>query len=272
MDIEIDGHRYRISLGPGSFDDGEFVRFDRQTRTVEVNQSLSPQLRMSLVKGLLLNESHRDSYQRSCIGLMVPGVDEALREALGAPIRRGTQAYKLIATPMELDTHFGVSPQFAVPRCVEPGDVGLFIRIDGDGPGPALAQWGVDDESTVFTTNPGDEFWSTNVQTGRCLVPATGWFHLEPSKSAMYLLASAKLFAFAGVWGRVAAAEGETRLVFTILTTDPDHAAAGGPDSMPVVLAPDEYGLWLEQTDGLPNLIDQVRRPWPKSDLIQMTL
>lgn len=271
-DIDIDGHRYRIELSPGPFNDGEYVRYDRQTHTVVVSHDLAPHRRMSLVAGLLLTESQRIAYQRAAAGLMAVEVDEALRDALGTPRRRGSQAYKLTTTPMELDTHFGVSPEFATSRVVGPGDEGLIVRMDGGVPVPALASWGCDDQSAAVTTNPDDEFWSLNVQTGRCMVPATGWFDLEPRKPVMHLLSSAKLFAFAGVWGRVNAPGGEKRLVFTVLTTEPGNADAGGTDPMPVVLAPDEYCPWLDPATDVPALIDQVRRPWPKNDLIHMAL
>ncbi len=106
----------------------------------------------------------------------------------------------------------------------------------------------------------------------KTLVPATGWFDYVPKKPAMYLLASATLFAFAGVWGRVNTPGGETYLVFTVLTTEPGNGGSAEPDSMPVVLAPDEYDPWLDPTSDASKLIERVRTPWPKHDLIRMEL
>lgn len=282
INIDIDGNSFKVVMESGPVDDRELVRYDRQTRTVHVCQSLEPGHRVSLVTGLLSVECQRFAHHRAMVALMAPQIDHALREELGTPRRRGTQAYKLVTTPMELDAHFGVPPEYAAPRLVDPGDEGLIVRLDGQTPSPVMAAWGLDDSIADVTTHPGDEFWSLNVQTRRCLIPASSWFDLKPDKPVMHMLASANLFAFAGIWGRVdvpggtgggGGTGGETRLVFTILTTEPGNGEAGGAGGhglMPVVLAPDEYRCWLEPTDDLAGLIDQVRRPWPKHDRITM--
>ncbi len=272
MEIELDGHRYRIELSPEPFDDGEHVRYDRQTQTVEVSHDLEPHRRMSLVAGFLLTESQRVAYQRAAASLMSSVVDGAIRDGLGTLRQRGVQSYKLVTTPWDLDARFGVSPEFSASRIVEPGGEGLIIRTDRDVSVPALASWGAEGSGDVTSASVEDEFWSLNVETHRCLVPATGWFDYVPKNPVMYLLSSASLFAFAGVWGHVLNANGEKRLVFTVLTTEPGNGGSIGPDSMPVVLAADEYAPWLDPTSDASKLIKRIRTPWPKQDLVRMEL
>jgi putative SOS response-associated peptidase YedK len=271
-EIDIDGARYQIALCSGPFEDGEFVRYERESRTVFVSHDLAPDKRMSLVTGLLLAESQRVAFQRAATGLMSTEVDDLLRDGLGTPRRRGVMGYKLITTPWDLDARFGVSPEFAAPRIVQPANEGLIVLMEGPVSVPVLASWGIEGSGAVADTSPEDDFWSLNVQTHRCLVPATGWFDYVPGKPAMYMLASATLFAFAGVWGHVSGPDGEARLVFTVITTEPGVDGHGGSDSMPVVLAPDEYAHWLDPNCDAPKLIERVRTPWPKHDLIRMEL
>lgn len=158
MEVQLDGNCYRIEQGLKPFDDGEYVRYNRQTHTVVVSEDLAPHKRMSLVAGLLLAENRRIAYQRAATGLMSLRVDESLRDVLGTSRRQGVQGYKLITTPIDLDAHFGVSPEYAAARIVELGNEGLIISRCGGETVPALATWGIEDSSTAAGTGSDEAF------------------------------------------------------------------------------------------------------------------
>jgi SOS response associated peptidase (SRAP) len=271
-ELIIDQTRYWVELSDGPFEEGAYVHYDRQARRIKVSRGLARQERIGLVAGLLLGECQKTAYQRAASDLLSVEVQRALRADLGVPGQQDTQGYKLVATPWDLDACFGVSPEFADPRLIKPSDIGLILRKGGGGSLPALAAWGAQELGAEASTGVHEAFWSSNVESQRCLVPATGWFDFTPDAPAMYLLASASLFAFAGVWGRVEVPGGGTRLVFTILRTGPEGGGSGVGGTMPVVLAPDEYTPWLDPASDVSALMDRVRVPWPKDDLIRLGL
>lgn len=97
----------------------------------------------------------------------------------------------------------------------------------------------------------------------RCLVPADGWYEWIPDgrKSRPVKLAPAdgRLVTFAGLWERwtrpAAVDHGSPRdqgpagavvETFTILTTAANAAIANTHDRMPVILAADQFDLWLD--------------------------
>lgn len=54
-----------------------------------------------------------------------------------------------------------------------------------------------------------------------------------------------KLFAFAGLWDAWKKPNGEILESCTILTTEPNSIVGEIHDRMPVIMAPEDYSLWL---------------------------
>jgi putative SOS response-associated peptidase YedK len=84
----------------------------------------------------------------------------------------------------------------------------------------------------------------------RCLVLADGYYEWQRSgavKQPYYIrLASGEPFAMAGLWERWRDPESGSPLEScTIVTTTPAAAIAHLHDRMPVILAPESYGIWL---------------------------
>jgi putative SOS response-associated peptidase YedK len=83
----------------------------------------------------------------------------------------------------------------------------------------------------------------------RCLVPADAfyeWKRLEKGKQPyMVVLRDQGLFAFAGLWERWEAPDGEHIESCTIITTDANALVRQIHDRMPVILKPDDYSVWL---------------------------
>jgi putative SOS response-associated peptidase YedK len=95
----------------------------------------------------------------------------------------------------------------------------------------------------------------------RCLMPANEFFE----RGHYFHLEDGRLFAFAALWDRWRAGDGETIDTCTLLTTEPNEAVQSvGHNRMPVVLVGEEqYARWLnpEIVDRAP--LEELFRPTP---------
>ncbi|MGE5615893.1 MAG: SOS response-associated peptidase [Bacillota bacterium] len=83
----------------------------------------------------------------------------------------------------------------------------------------------------------------------RCLVPASGFYEWKgaPGRKQPFAITFPKepIFAFAGLWERWKAKDGDPIDTFTIVTTDASPAVAGIHDRMPVILPREAHEAWL---------------------------
>lgn len=90
------------------------------------------------------------------------------------------------------------------------------------------------------------------IRRRRCLVPADGFFEWQQrgrQKQPVYICRLDKApFAFAGLWERWEPSEGEPIESCTILTTEPNDLLRPIHNRMPVILAPQDYEVWLDPT------------------------
>jgi len=88
------------------------------------------------------------------------------------------------------------------------------------------------------------------IEKRRCLVPADGFYEWQRSGKGKqpycFEVVDGELFAFAGLWDRWRAPDGSVLESCTILTTTPNQLLADVHDRMPVILAPNDYDLWLD--------------------------
>jgi putative SOS response-associated peptidase YedK len=99
-------------------------------------------------------------------------------------------------------------------------------------------------------TAPDKPAFRTPFKRKRCLIPASGFYewqkrddgkqpyHIHPQQGG--------LMAFAGLWDRWQPADGDAIESCTILTTSANRTLSELHDRMPVILAPQDYGDWLE--------------------------
>ncbi len=101
----------------------------------------------------------------------------------------------------------------------------------------------------------------------RCLVPVSGFYEWTGEKGRKIPFAIAlrnrRLFCLAGLWDR-AMIDGSEIDSFTILTTTPNDLMAGLHTRMPVILAPENYGRWLDPQGGP---VDDLFEPFPAADM-----
>ena len=84
----------------------------------------------------------------------------------------------------------------------------------------------------------------------RCLIPADGfyeWIRTGKAKQPYcFEVNNRELFAFAGLWDRWKDPSGNWIKTCSILTTTPNAVTSTVHDRMPVILHPDDYGVWLD--------------------------
>ena len=95
-------------------------------------------------------------------------------------------------------------------------------------------------------------------QTGRCLIPANGYFEWETreKQKVKYKLRPARegLFTFAGLYRSEAGADTP---VFVILTTPASEGISFIHERMPLILAPEQREAWLNDESRAASLLEQ---------------
>jgi putative SOS response-associated peptidase YedK len=85
----------------------------------------------------------------------------------------------------------------------------------------------------------------------RCIIPANGffeWLRVEGTKVPYYVrMADGAPMPFAGIWEAWFSPDGQVMESCAILTTSANAMVAPIHDRMPVILRPDEFGLWLDR-------------------------
>lgn len=110
--------------------------------------------------------------------------------------------------------------------------------------------------------------WRYSFEDRRCLIPLTAWAEAEGkagSKTRTWLsLPDEELFAVAGIWRESA----EWGACFSMVMTDAAGDAAEVHNRMPVLLRPDDYGIWTSATA---EEAKALCRPWPGNLGIERT-
>lgn len=83
----------------------------------------------------------------------------------------------------------------------------------------------------------------------RCIIPADGFYEWqrrgEGKQPFFFRMRDDRLFGFVGLWERWQGEGGEVINSCAILTTEANEVLRPVHDRMPVILHPDDYGLWL---------------------------
>ncbi len=105
----------------------------------------------------------------------------------------------------------------------------------------------------------------------RCLVLADGfyeWQQQEKQKHPFYFRMSDDYpFAFAGLWEHWEGQDGKVIESCTILTTEANKLVCPIHDRMPVILAPQDYDLWLAPKVQKSELLQHLLCPYPVEDM-----
>ena len=104
----------------------------------------------------------------------------------------------------------------------------------------------------------------------RCLVPADGWYEWQPAQPRKlpwyFHRQDGGDFAFAGLWERWER-EDQALESCSIIVTAANRLAARIHDRMPVILAPEDYALWLDPQAPDPAALKAMLKPCPEAGL-----
>ncbi len=109
----------------------------------------------------------------------------------------------------------------------------------------------------------------------RCLVPASGFYEWKKNGSSkepwFITMESGDPFAIAGLWEIWNAPDGGQLETCTLLTTEPNELAAKLHNRMPVIIARDDYALWLgsgkEDHKEYLAEVHHLMRPFPAEEM-----
>ncbi|NJL10231.1 MAG: SOS response-associated peptidase [Calothrix sp. SM1_7_51] len=107
----------------------------------------------------------------------------------------------------------------------------------------------------------------------RCLVLADGFYEWQKqsgNKQPFYFCIeneNAKPFAFAGLWSKWQSPEEQQVYSCTILTTEANSLLISVHDRMPVILAPEDYDLWLDPKVQTSEPLQKLLRPYPANSM-----
>lgn len=108
----------------------------------------------------------------------------------------------------------------------------------------------------------------TALQKRRCIIPADGFYEWKPvSKKGKVpyriTLLNEELFAFAGLWEEYEDDEGDTVHTFTIVTTEANSTLQSIHERMPVILTPENEGIWLDKNSD-PAHLQEILKPYSR--------
>lgn len=196
--------------------------------------------------------------------------------------------YELNETPARLKARFDLSGDLFVPSDpleFRPTNRAPIIRFADGVRRLSTARWGLipswwkQEKMPESTFNARGEtvnekpMFRHAFRKQRCIVPASGFYEwrVVPGQSKKQKLrislADAEPVALAGLWEwHEGFGEGPVES-FTIITCEPNEAMAEVHNRMPVILSPDDFGLWLAPEQP-PEALEQLLRPCPSDDLI----
>ncbi|MEM7736412.1 MAG: SOS response-associated peptidase [Deinococcota bacterium] len=181
--------------------------------------------------------------------------------------------YRLTATSDEVQRLFDVSdvPELPPRRNIAPTQQVLFIHMEDDARHAELGRWGLMPAWVKDPTSFKGSLFNARAETvhekasfktpfkrRRCLIPANGYYEWrsEPGGKQPYEFtvgdaAGESLFAMAGlydIWRPKKNDDRTTIVSCTILTTTSNSLAEQVHTRMPVIVSPEDYGVWLEPT------------------------
>lgn len=179
------------------------------------------------------------------------------------------ELFELPASLADLKPRYNVSPtqNVAAVRMAADGrrtlDLLRWGLIPSWADDPAIGARMINARAETVAEKPS---FRTALSRRRCLLPADGFYEWRKigrqKQPCLFSLADGGLFAFAGLWETWRRGE-QTIESCTLITTEANDVVRPCHDRMPVILAPADYGLWLDPalTQSPPLL--SLLRPFP---------
>ncbi len=195
------------------------------------------------------------------------------RFTLSQPVAAIASAFKLDEVP-NIDPRYNIAPTQLVPTVLRTSAHQRQLQmlrwglIPSWAKDPAMGAKLINARAETVAEKPS---FRSAFRHRRCLVVADGfyeWQKQEGKKQPFYFrLQDGQPFAFAGLWESWKDPNGEVVDSCTILTTEANQLMQPIHDRMPVILASQDYDLWLDptvQSEQLQNLL----QPFPSEAMV----
>ncbi len=169
----------------------------------------------------------------------------------------------LTASPAEIEEAFDVTavPSLSPRYNIAPTEPILAVRTRESGDREAaLLRWGLvrsgseDRKAPINLRLEGVKrgAMGATLRERRCILPLTGFYEWRRAGKARQPFnvrrKDGRVFGVAGLWGRLESGDLEPLESCLVLTTAANGVVRAIHDRMPVILAPDTYGSWLDSS------------------------
>jgi putative SOS response-associated peptidase YedK len=177
--------------------------------------------------------------------------------------------------PPELHPRYNVAPSQNIPIVREEDGKRRFALVRWG----FVPSWAKEINTGYSTINARAEtvaskpMFRSAYRHRRCLIPADGfyeWQVIPDSKTKQpwfIVLRDREPMAFAGLWEVWHGPEGVTVESCSIIVTDANALMRPIHDRMPVILAPDDWGVWLEPDAKDAQALQNLLKPYPTEDM-----
>ncbi len=128
---------------------------------------------------------------------------------------------------------------------------------------PSVASGTINARSESAATKPA---FRDPLKYRRCLIPADGFYEWKRNGTSKqpycFEVNNGELFAFAGLWDGWKDGSGNWLRTCTILTTTPNSVTSAVHDRMPVILASDDYDVWLDPGMTNVQVVSELLKPY----------
>lgn len=105
----------------------------------------------------------------------------------------------------------------------------------------------------------------------RCIIPADAFYEwkagTKPKQPYAIRRSDGQMLALAGLWENWKAPDGQWVRTCTIITTEANELVAQLHGRMPVILPPEDYGLWLGEEPVTVEELKALLRPFPAGQM-----
>lgn len=183
------------------------------------------------------------------------------------------ELFKARAGDLLVGPRYNIAPTYDVLACrAMPAGKELALLHWG-----LIPAWAEDNKIGYRTINARAETvavkpaYRSAFQHRRCLIAADGFYEWRPGKprkQPYYIrMKEGKPFAFAGLWERWEPEGAEAVDSCTIIVTTANDLVSQIHDRMPVLLAPQDYELWLDPEVHDPEKVISLLKPYPENEM-----
>ncbi len=193
------------------------------------------------------------------------------RYTLKTPTNVLTELFEIEEYPSALNPSYNIAPTQEVAAVVEEDDKrklemfhwGLIPSWAKD---PAIGNKMINARAETASEKPS---FRSAFKKRRCLILADGfyeWQKTDSGKQPFYIhMKDGSPFAFAGLWE--AWKNGEEIRSCTIITTDANDLMNEIHHRMPVILPPENYGVWLDPDFDEKEPLMDLLKPYPSDEM-----